>query len=74
MTKARYRKYQKAIKEGASFERLKKLIGKPLSAKNQGDSCYGTGGEDWIYKYKNFLVYVYKSPAGKLRVISLTGR
>ena len=59
MTQQEYVTYQKAIREGAPWEELKALIGRPLSQATE-DSCYKPNGRDCIYKYKNIIVTTFR--------------
>lgn len=65
------KKLQKAAVYEKNFSELKKLIGKPVSAKYYSGSCYSgpdgktPGGQDGILKYKGFTVHTYKAPKGQ---------
>lgn len=59
---AKTKKLQKAAKYEASFQPLKKLIGKPKKSEYYA-SCYGKG-KDGILTYKGFTVYTFKPDKG----------
>lgn len=59
--KTKSAKLNKAAKYGKSWSTLRKLLGKPSKSKTV-DGCYGDGGQDYIYYYKNFTVSTHKAP------------
>ena len=58
MTVKEYKKYAKAIKEGALYSNLKKLIGKAKSYE-EGEGCYAPPAPERVYNYGNFVVSTY---------------
>lgn len=53
------KKLKAAAKYNKSFNKLRKLLGKPKKTKYESYSCYGPGNDGYV-KYANFTVYVYK--------------
>jgi len=53
---------------GKSWAKLRKLLGKPLSAEELEGGCYGDGTE-YLYTYANFKVNTFKPADGGAEIV-----
>lgn len=72
-SKTKSKKLNKAAEYGDKWSKLKKLLGKPSKAK-EVDNCFGDGGQDFIYYYKNFTVSTHRAPSGSEVVFGINPR